>query len=269
MKNYQNLLHETLIAGEKRTNRTGVDTSALFGRSLTFNLSEGFPAVTTKKLNFSAVASELAGFLEGTESASRMRELGTKIWDANANADYWQSNPLCKGPDDMGKIYGAMWRDFNGADQIKQIIKTLRDSPDSRRMIVTAWDPAEKRQCLPPCHIFWQLDVTNDNYLNCAFYMRSLDLFLGAPFDIASYALLQHIIAQQVGFNVGTLTMFIGNCHIYETHKLAVLEQLSRQPFPLPTLCLDPFATVDNFVPKMATLENYICHPAIKAEMVV
>jgi thymidylate synthase len=232
-------------------------------------LAESFPAITTKKLAFNAVKAELAGFLEGTESAARMRELGTKIWDANANADYWQSSSFCRGPDDLGRIYGAMWRNFNGVDQIQEVIKTLQTAPESRRMIVSAWDPAEKRQCLPPCHIFWQLDVSNSNQLNCAFYMRSLDLFLGAPFDIASYALLQHIIAQQTGFKVGTLTMFIGNCHIYVTHIEQVKEQLSRELYPQPSLDLDPFATVDNFIPSMAKLIDYKFHPIISAEMVV
>ena len=269
MKNYLNLLRDVLRNGEKRTNRTGVCTLAKFGESLSFDLAEGFPAVTTKQLYFKSVAAELAGFLEGTESAARMRELGTKIWDANASAPHWQAHSKCKGTDDLGRIYGPVWRDFGGVDQVQQIVNKLFTNPDDRRLVVSAWDPAETRQCLPPCHIFWQVDVTSNRKLNLAFYMRSLDLFLGAPFDIASYALLQHIIANQVGFAVGTLTMFIGNAHIYTNHLDQVEEQLTRKPYALPTLVLDKFATVNNFLPYMASLKNYDHHEAIKAEMVV
>ena len=219
------------------------------------------------------MAAELAGFLECTESAVRMRELGTKIWDANANADYWQKKEACEGPDDLGRIYGVQWRkwiDENGyeIDQLRNIVDRLKTNPTDRRLIVTAWNPGELDQmCLPPCHIMFQFFVRQNLYLDCDFTIRSVDLFLGGPFDIASYALLTHIVAQEVGFKPGVLTMTSKDSHIYKNHVKQVVQQLRRKPYNLPKLILDPNATIDNFHPSMARLEGYKHHPAIQADM--
>ena len=255
--------------GSIRTDRTGVGTCGVFGRELRFDLTEGFPAVTTKKLFFKSVVAELAGFLEGTESAIRMRELGTKIWDANANAESWQNNPECQGPDDMGRIYGSLWRNYHGVDQLHSIVDTLCRNPTDRRMVVSAWDPSERRQCLPPCHIFWQVYVRDDNYLDLLFYMRSVDLFLGLPFDISSYGVLQHIIAQQVDLVPGELIVQMGDAHIYRNHFDQVDEQCSREPLPLPKLDLWDGSTIDNFHPDHVRLVDYQHLEEIKAPMAV
>jgi len=267
--NYQALLTDVYLRGEDRPSRTGIGTRSLFGTRLSFNLEEGFPAVTIKKLYFKSVAAELAGFLEGTESAARMRELGTKIWDANANAKTWQNNPACRGPDDMGVVYGSLWRSFHGVDQLDRLVRTLIENPYDRRQIVTAWDPSESRQCLPPCHIFWQTYLREGHLLDLQFYMRSVDLFLGLPFDIASYALLMHIIAQQVDLGVGRLTIIMGDTHIYHSHFEQVELVLWRKPYKLPRLDLCESASIDNFHPDMARLVDYEHHPAVEAPMAV
>jgi len=255
--------------GKDRTDRTGVGVRGVFGRSLEFDLIEGFPATTIKKLYFKSVAAELAGFLEGTESAIRMRELGTKIWDANANADIWQKSKYCEGPDDLGRIYGSLWRDFGGVDQIYRLVDTIIRNPTDRRQIVTAWDPSNKRQCLPPCHILWQTYVRESNYLDLLFYMRSVDLFLGLPFDIASYALLQHIIAQQVDLTPGKLVVSMGDAHIYQNHFEQVTKISNRGSLPLPSLDLWDGTTVDIFRPEHAKLVDYKHHGEVKAPMAV
>lgn len=270
MLSYQVLLQNILRKGDYREDRTKVGTLAIFGTRLEFDLQKGFPAVTTKKLYFNSVAAELAGFLEGTTSAARMRELGTAIWDANANAPSWQENPNCKGQDDMGPVYGSLWRNFNGVDQLQELIWRLKENPADRRMIVSAWDPSLlPKQCLPPCHIFFQFYVRQGKFLDCQWYIRSVDTFLGLPFDIASYALLQHIIAQQVGLKPGIVTMIAGDTHIYVNHIPQVKELLSRVPRPKPILNLYDGATIDNFRPDMVQLENYDSHPPITGIMAV
>jgi thymidylate synthase len=269
MDNYLNFMRYVYENGSAKVVRNGYKTRAIFGGGLSFDLANGFPAVTTKQLYFKSVAAELAGFLEGTTSVSRMRELGTKIWDANTAADHWQNNPKCQGPDDMGRIYGVQWRNFGGVDQLRNVVDQLIKDPSDRRMIVSAWNPPElDSMCLPPCHIFYQFNVIDDR-LNCLFYMRSLDIFLGAPFDIASYALLTHIVAQQVDLVPGVVSMMVGDAHIYEDHFAQVEEQLSRPMYDLPKLYLSEEASIDNFHPDMAQLVDYKYHPAIKAEMAV
>lgn len=270
MLNYVSLLRLIMDKGDFRVDRTGVGTKAIFGSRLTWNLQDGFPAVTTKKLYFKSVAAELAGFLEGTTSAARMRELGTNIWDANVNAPHWQNNPNCRGKDDMGKIYGALWRDFNEVDQLQEMIWKLEEDRSNRRMVVSAWDPSLRlKQCLPPCHIFFQFFVRENKFLDCQWYIRSADAFLGLPFDIASYALLTHIMAQQVKLKPGLLIMVSGDTHIYINHIEQVKEQLKRVPYKAPTLDLWDGATINNFHPDMAKLENYAYHPSIPAPMAV
>lgn len=269
MKNWQNLLRDVMRNGLNRSDRTGVGVRGVFGRQLKYDLQEGFPAVTTKKLMFKSVAAELAGFLEGTESAARMRELGTTIWDANANADKWQKSGYCSGPDDMGRIYGSLWRDFGGVDQLNKLIDTLIYNPTDRRMVVTAWDPAERRSCLPPCHIFWQVYVRDNIFLDLQFYMRSVDLFLGLPFDIASYALLQHLLARDVDLKPGELIVSMGDCHIYQNHYSQVETILSRNPLTLPGLSLAEQAGINKFKPSYAELINYKHLGVVKAPLAV
>lgn len=271
MKQYLDLLTYVLHNGKVREDRTNTGTLSVFGQQLSFNLGDGFPAVTTKKLQFNSVAAELAGFLEGTQSAARMRELGTTIWDANANASKWQENPNCCGLDDMGPIYGAQWRNWgNRIDQLSEIVQRLQENPVDRRLVVSAWNPGElDSMCLPPCHIMFQFYVREKMFLDCVYYIRSVDMFLGCPFDIASYALLTHIVAQQVDLAPGHLTQFSGDTHIYLNHVTAVKEQLSRSPGHLPTLNLWDGATIDNFTPDMARLDNYEHAAAIAAKMAV
>ena len=272
MLQYQMLLQKILNHGEKRMDRTGVGTVAIFGETLMFDLQDGFPVTTTKKFFMKSMVAELAGFLEGTRSATRMRQLGTKIWDANANAEHWQKNPHCAGIDDMGPVYGSQWRDYNGEgiDQLADVVERIQTNPTDRRLLVTAWNPAKTRyMCLPPCHIFFQFFVRKDEFLDCQWYIRSVDSFLGMPFDIASYALLTHIVANQTGLKPGRVTMNSGDTHIYLNHMDQVYTQLQRIPKQLPKLKLDPKASINNFTPDMVDLIGYECDPEIKAEMAV
>lgn len=275
MKQYHQALKHILTNGKNKTDRTGVGTRSVFGYQMRFNLQEGFPATTTKKLAWRAVVSELLWFLEGSSDERRLAEIlhGTRdpskktIWTANAEADYWKSKT--KFPGDLGRVYGVQWRDFGGIDQINKLISDLKTNPDSRRHILTAWNPPELDQmALPPCHVMAQFDVT-DGYLSCQMYQRSCDMFLGVPFNIASYSLLVHIIARECGLKVGDFVWTGGDCHIYNNHFDAVEEQLSREPKSLPTLVFTEGKkiadyNIDNFV-----LDNYNPDPAIKAEMAV
>jgi thymidylate synthase len=240
-----------------------------------FNLQEGFPATTTKKLAWRAVVSELLWFLEGSSDERRLAEIlhGTRdsvkktIWTANAEADYW--NPKAKFSGDLGRVYGVQWRDFGGVDQITKLINDLKTNPDSRRHIITAWNPPELDQmALPPCHVMAQFDVT-DGYLSCQLYQRSCDMFLGVPFNIASYSLLTHIIACECGFMVGDFVWTGGDCHIYNNHFDAVEEQLAREPKALPTLVFTKDKKIADYDIDDFVLQNYNPDPAIKAEMAV
>jgi thymidylate synthase len=251
----------------------------VFGYQMRFNLQEGFPAVTTKKLAWRAVVSELLWFLEGSGDERRLAEIlhGTRdsskktIWTANAEADYWKPNARFEG--DLGRVYGVQWRKWSNFlaynfDQIQILIDNLRSNPESRRHIISAWNPGELDQmALPPCHVLSQFDVT-DGYLSCQLYQRSCDMFLGVPFNIASYSLLTHIIAAECDLKVGDFIWTGGDCHIYNNHIDAVKQQLERTPKELPTLefQIKKIAdyTVDDFV-----LKNYNPDPAIKADMAV
>lgn len=280
MQQYKEALQYILDHGRDKSDRTGVGTRSIFGYQMRFNLEEGFPATTTKKLAWRAVVSELLWFLEGSSDERRLAEIlwGSRhavtengvlkptIWTANAQADYWKHKAKFEG--DLGQVYGVQWRNFNGVDQITKLINDIKTNPDSRRHILSAWNPAELDQmALPPCHVLSQFDVT-DGRLSCQLYQRSCDMFLGVPFNIASYSLLTHIIARECGLKVGDFIWTGGDCHIYNNHFDAVREQLSRQERALPTL---DFPTkqlsdykVDDFV-----LKNYDPMPAIKAEMAV
>ena len=272
MKQYLELLHKALTCGEESGDRTGTGTKSLFGEVLKFDLRDGFPAVTTKRLAFKTMAAELSMFVKGIANLSYLHKYNCRIWDANY-APY-EAKYLAKCEGDLGRIYGVQWRDYRGRhetiDQLKELIHGLKTNPEGRRHIVTAWNPTELGQmALPPCHVMFQCRIYGGKHLDLAVYMRSLDLFLGAPFDIASYALLQHLIAKEVGVEPRHLTMFIADCHIYNTHVEQVSEQLTREPWELPRLELSRDASLFEFEPDQASLVDYIYHPTIKAEMAV
>jgi len=281
MKQYLDALRHILENGIDRQNRTGIATRAVFGMQLRFNMGNGFPAVTTKKLPWKSVASELLWFIEGSNDERRLAEIlhGTRdkdkttIWTANAEADYWK--PKAKFEGDLGRIYGVQWRkwkspDGKETDQLANAIKMIKENPTSRRIIVNAWNPGEIEQmALPPCHTFFQFFVAN-NKLSLQMYQRSCDMFLGVPFNIASYSLLLHMVAQVTDLKPGEFVHVLADAHIYHNHFEQVKEQLTRKPFPLPKLWLDPeIKNIDDFKMEDIKLENYNFHPPIKAEMAV
>jgi len=275
MKQYHQALQHILENGKSKTDRTGVGTRSVFGYQMRFNLQEGFPAVTTKKLAWRAVVSELLWFLEGSGDERRLAEIlhGTRdlskttIWTANAKADYWLPKAHYEG--DLGRVYGVQWRDFLGVDQIQQLIDGIKNDPSGRRHILTAWNPSElSDMALPPCHVLSQFDVT-DGHLSCQMYQRSCDMFLGVPFNIASYSLLTHIIARECKLKVGDFIWTGGDCHIYNNHVDAVKEQLSRTPKELPTLFMTVNKKIADYVVDDFILDNYNPDPAIKADMAV
>ncbi len=274
MKEYLKALNYCLKNGKDVKSRAGKVRKA-FGYQMRFDLTKGFPAVTTKKLAWKAVTSELLWFLEGSNDERRLAEIlyGKKrinlkdkatIWTLNANSKYWKKQAKFKG--DVGKIYGVQWRDFNGVDQIKQLIKNIKKNPDSRRHILTAWNPAElDMMALPPCHAFAQFFVYK-KALSCQLYQRSCDMFLGVPFNIASYSLLTHILAIECGLKVGEFIHTLGDYHIYHEHFKQVKIQLKRKPKKLPILKIKPkkiFSySIDDF-----KLDKYYPHASIKAKM--
>ena len=281
MKQYLDALRFVLENGVDRKDRTGVGTRAIFGMQLRFNMEDGFPAITTKKLAWNSVVSELLWFIEGSNDERRLAEIlyGTRdkekktIWTANAQADYWK--PKAKFEGDLGRIYGVHWRrwkapDGKEIDQLANAIKMIRENPTSRRIIVTAWNPSEIEQtALPPCHAFFQFFVAN-NKLSLQMYQRSCDMFLGVPFNIASYSLLLHMIAQVTDLKPGEFVHVLADAHVYHNHFEQVKEQLSRKPLPLPKLWLNPSVkNIDDFKMEDIRLEDYQFHPPIKTEMAV
>lgn len=303
MQQYHNLLKDILAQGEVRDDRTGVGTRSVFGRQLRFNLEEGFPAVTTKKLAWNAVKGELLWFLEGSGDERRLAELThgtsdgtTTIWSPNAMAPYWK--PKAKFEGDLGRVYGVQWRkwrkliqrgegtfkdDFGNIyrrtsstqikefDQVKNLIDGIKRDPNGRRHIINAWNVGElDDMALPPCHVMSQFYVSADQKLSCHMYQRSVDVFLGLPFNIASYALLTHMIAHVCGLKVGELIISTGDTHIYTDHVEQVKEQLTRDEFPQPMLELNARVTdIDGFTMNDIVLVNYQSHGAIKAKMAV
>ena len=280
MKQYSDALKHILENGTQKSDRTGVGTKSVFGYQMRFNLQHGFPATTTKKLAWKSVVSELLWFMEGSGDERRLAEIlhGTRdpskqtIWTANANADYWKSKATYPG--DLGRVYGVQWRQWGPRlgerlDQLQNLIDNIKTDPNSRRHILTAWNPGELDvMALPPCHVMSQFDVT-DGKLSCQLYQRSCDMFLGVPFNIASYSLLTHIIAKECGLKVGDFVWTGGDCHIYNNHFDAVSEQLSRTPKELPTLFITNGKKWDEYVLEDFVLDNYNPDPAIKAEMAV
>lgn len=298
MKQYHDALHFVLKNGTVKNDRTGLGTISYFGMQQRYNLAEGFPAITTKKLAWRAVVGELLWFIEGSGDERRLAEIthGTRngtatIWTPNALASYWK--PKAKFDGDLGRIYGVQWRqwrqykerkDMGSAhlggtrvatdrweiDQLQTLIDGIKKDPDGRRHILTAWNPAElEDMALPPCHILSQFNVT-DGKLSCQMYQRSCDMFLGVPFNIASYALLTHMIAQVCGLDVGEFVHVLGDAHIYNNHIEQVKEQLKREPLPAPTLQLNPeVKDITKFTMEDIKLLNYHSHSAIKAPMAV
>jgi len=261
-------------------NGTDVDSRAgkvrkIFGYQMRFNLNEGFPAMTTKKLAWKSVTSELIWFLEGSDDERRLAEilyeddrknLSNKktIWSLNADSNYWKKNAKFEG--DVGRIYGVQWRDFQGVDQIVNLIKGIKENPNSRRHILSAWNPAEISQMsLPPCHAFSQFYVV-DAKLSCQLYQRSCDMFLGVPFNIASYSLLTHLIAKECNLGVGEFIHTLGDFHIYHEHFDQVLIQLNRIPKKLPQLSFSKKNIFDYNINDFKLL-NYDPYPSIKAKM--
>lgn len=284
MRQYLDLLERVRYSGTRQKNRTGIDTFRIEGAMLQFDLSNGaFPALTTKKLAFKQVVGELLGFIEGASSAARFRELGCTIWDQNANENQqWLNNPSRKGTDDLGRIYGVQWRDWVGnnavwVDQFAQAIWKIQNTPEDRRIIVSAWNPSElNKMALPPCHVMHQYICNPETKeLSLCMYQRSCDMFLGVPFNIASYALLLEIVAEATGYVAKELIMFLADVHIYENHLEQVNEQLDRVPFSPPKLIMplrgsmEAMEYIKLLTPEDFNLVGYEHHPPIKAPMAV
>ncbi|TAK58425.1 thymidylate synthase [Patescibacteria group bacterium] len=275
MKQYNNLLKKVLEEGADRETRNG-KTRALFGLQMRFNMADGFPAVTTKKLAFKAVKSELLWFIEGSNDDNRLKELNSSertIWTDNAEAPYWA--PKAKFPGDLGRVYGVQWRKWQGpngkvVDQLAEVIEKIKTDPTNRRLIVSAWNPGELDQmALPPCHMFFQFFVA-DGKLSLLMHQRSCDMFLGVPFNIASYSLLLAMVAQVTNLVPHEFVHSLGDAHIYHDHLDAVKEQLSREPLALCSLKLNPSVkNINDFKMEDIELENYQSHPPIKAKMAV
>lgn len=293
MQQYHDLLRHILQHGKVRTDRTGTGTKGVFGYQMRFDLNEGFPLLTTKKIHMKSIIHELLWFLSGDTNVKYLQDNGVRIWDEWATAE--QCARFGREEGDLGPVYGHQWRRFgasdtqistkqdnlhdytvmrgyanDGVDQIANVVHQIKNTPDSRRLLVTGWNPKEATSvALPPCHTLFQFYV-QDGALSCQLYQRSADVFLGVPFNIASYALLTHMIAQVCGLKVGEFIHTFGDVHIYSNHMNQVNELLSRDVRPLPTLKLNPAVTdIFSFKYEDVTLEGYNPHPAIKAEVAV
>ena len=261
---YEDLLREVLETGHAKGDRTGTGTRSLFGKQIRYDLSQGFPLVTTKRVHTRSIIVELLWFLRGDTNIGYLHEHDVTIWDEWADEN-----------GDLGPVYGAQWRswptpDGGVIDQITDVVEQIRSNPDSRRLIVSAWNPADIPQmALAPCHALFQFEV-HDGKLSCQLYQRSADLFLGVPFNIASYALLTHMVAQQTGLEVGDFVWTGGDCHIYDNHVEQVERQLSRDPYPYPELRLNrrPDSILE-YEPEDVEIVGYQHHPGIKAPVAV
>lgn len=275
MEQYLQLLHDVLKNGEERGDRTGTGTLSVFGRQVRYNLQDGFPMVTTKKVPFKLIASELKWFLNGDTNIDFLHKYNNHIWD-----DWADENG------NLGNIYGKQWRSWttyqevwgmskqgyfvDSIDQIKNVIEQIKTNPDSRRLIVSAWNPAEvDKMALPPCHTLFQFYVREGKYLDCQLYQRSADIFLGVPFNIASYALLTHMIAEVTGLKAGEFVHTFGDLHLYKNHIEQAKLQLTRKPYPLPTLELTKCNDIDLFEVEDMKLVDYVSHPTIKGDISV
>ncbi len=308
MKQYQNLLARIMNEGYKKEDRTGVGTYSLFGAQMRFNLEEGFPILTTKRVPFGLIKSELLWFLHGDTNIKYLLEHNNHIWDEWAFEKWVQSDEY-QGPDmtdfglrvledeafkedyeeemkkfqerilsddvfatkygDLGPVYGKQWRDFGGVDQIKKVIQSIKENPDSRRHLVVAWNPTEvDSMALPPCHTLFQFYVA-DGKLSCQLYQRSADFFLGVPFNIASYALLTHLIARETGLGVGDFVHTFGDLHLYQNHIEQAKTLLEREPRPLPALDIQSERSIFDILPEEIQLIDYDPHKGIKAPIAV
>lgn len=288
MKQYHKLIEDVLTYGQDKKDRTHTGTRSLFGYQMRFDLNEGFPLVTTKKVYHKAIVHELLWFIKGDTNIKYLVDNGVNIWNEWPYENYKKSDDF-KGETlkafvekikndsnfafkygDLGPVYGSQWRNFNGVDQLKWILDLIKHSPDSRRMVLSAWNPAEISQmALPPCHTLIQFYV-NDGKLSLQLYQRSGDIFLGIPFNIASYALFLHMMAQVSNLKVGDFIHTIGDAHIYNNHLEQVNLQLTRAPYPLPTLKLNPeIKDIFSFTFDDIALENYVSHPKIVGRVAV
>ena len=277
---YLDLLQHVLTHGTEKGDRTGTGTLSHFGAQLRFDLADGFPLLTTKKVHFKSIVYELFWFLSGSTHVDYLQENNVRIWNEWATAD--QTARFNRPAGDLGPVYGHQWRNYgatkdengiynnDGIDQITQVVEQIKNNPNSRRLIVSGWNPGEAEQvALPPCHTLFQFFVA-DNKLSCQLYQRSADLFLGVPFNIASYALLTHMVAQVCGLEVGEFVWTGGDCHIYQNHREQVELQLTRELYTLPTLTLNPDVTdIFAFNYDDISVDGYESHPAIKAKVAV
>lgn len=281
---YLDLLQYVLAHGTEKGDRTGTGTLSHFGAQLRFDLAEGFPLLTTKKVHFKSIVYELLWFLSGSTHVDYLQQNNVRIWNEWATAE--QTARFNRPAGDLGPVYGHQWRNYgatkntdesdnnvyndDGVDQISQLIEQIKTNPNSRRLIVSGWNPSEASQvALPPCHTLFQFFVA-DNKLSCQLYQRSADLFLGVPFNIASYALLTHMIAQVCDLEVGEFIWTGGDCHIYQNHREQVELQLTRDLYQLPTLSLDPkVKDIFAFTFEDISVNGYESHPAIKAKVAV
>lgn len=279
---YLHLVNEVLDCGNSRPDRTGVGTRSVFGRQLRFDLSQGFPLLTTKRVFWKGVVEELLFFIRGSTDVKELSAKGVKIWDANTGRDFLDRRGLNHYSEgDAGPIYGFQWRHWNaqylgnqenyqdkGIDQLKTVIERIRTDPYDRRLLVSAWNVEQiDKMALPPCHVMFQFYVANGR-LSCLYYQRSCDVGLGVPFNIASYALLTCMIAKICSLQPGDLVASMGDVHVYENHVDALKEQLTRTPRPFPKLTLkDEVSTIDDFRADHIRLEHYDPHPPIKMEM--
>ena len=274
MKQYLQALKYIMESGVNKPNRTGIDSKAVFGLPMRFNLKDGFPAVTTKKLAFKSVKAELLWFLMGTSDIKKLQEMDCHIWDANANADYWKPKARFEG--DLGRIYGVQWRRWKSPysgkpiDQIAEVIEKIKKDPYNRRLIVSAWNPAElDKMALPPCHLLFHFFVA-DRKLSLLMYQRSCDMFLGVPFNIASYSLLLSMISQVTDLTPGEFVHVLGDAHIYHNHFEQIKKQLKRKPLPLPKLWLNKeIKNIGDFKLEDIKLIDYKHHGVIRAKMAV
>ena len=261
MKQYLDLLRDILENGVDKMDRTGVGTRSVFGRQMRFDLNKGFPLLTTKKMHLKSIIYELLWFIKGDTNVKYLQDHGVRIWNEWADEN-----------GDLGPIYGSQWRNWNGEgiDQLAQVIETLKHNPNDRRMIVSAWNVAKVPEMkLPPCHMMFQFYVANDK-LSCMLYQRSCDMFLGVPFNIASYALLTMMMAQVCGLKLGEFVHTLGDTHIYHNHFEQVREQLKRVPLALPQMKINPdIKDINDFKFEDFELQNYQSYPPIKAQVAV
>lgn len=290
MKQYLDLCRHVLAHGEDRGDRTGTGTRSVFGYQMRMDLREGFPLLTTKKVYFRGIAEELLWIISGNTNIQTLAQKNVKIWndwpyDKYKKSDAYQGETMeefiekIKVDDEFAKIYGQLgpvyghqWRDFFGTDQLKELIEGLKNDPFSRRHIICAWNPAQiKEMALPPCHAFIQFYVSADRkYLSCQLYQRSADIFLGVPFNIASYSLLTHMLAQICGYEAKEFVHTFGDAHIYHDHIDLIKEQLTREPMQLCQLKLNPeIKNIEDFTYDDIKLEGYASHPAIKGKVSV